>query len=172
MCVSIVFGVNLANGKINKFTENVYKLGRAYDYGIGMGRESLLPGAEEAVVNALAGPDVVFEVHDPPEPHCACDIDNDIRTASKLGRRSRFFDFVREVIGLAGVRSVTILFFQEELPDMDNLREQYGSYADFVEVLNRWNTWQVEGFEPTRRAYYIADAAPLLFTFTDRKFSQ
>ncbi len=177
MCISIVFGVNLAqaeksNGQIQEFKNRVEELGRVYGYGIGLGREKLLPRAESEIVRVLAGPQVVFEVHDLPEPHCACDIDHDIRIASKLGEKNRFFDFVRETLEFGNIQSLSVLFFQEELPNENNIRKQMGTYEHFVELLNRWNTWQVEGFEPTRQAYYIADATPLLFTFTNKSFSQ
>lgn len=172
MCVSIVFSLNMADEKLTAFIDRVGELGRVYEYGIGMGRESLFPGAAEAVTRIFADPDVIFEVHDLSEPHCACDIDDDIRNASKMDKKSKFFDFVGEVLGNEGAKSVSVLFFEEKLPDASNTRRQMGNYDDFEELLNRWNTWKVEGFEPTRRAYFIADDTPLLFTFTGSKFSQ
>ncbi len=172
MCISIVFAANLADGQVNQFTGRVKELGQVYGYGIGLGREKLLPEAEPAIIKALSDPAVVFELHDLPEPHCACDIDNDIRIGSKLGGRSKFFDFVRETLAREEVRSLSVLFFQDELPNDHNVRKQLGTYPDFVALLNRWNTWQVEGFEPVRRAYFIADATPLLFTFRDKSFAQ
>ncbi len=172
MCISIVFAVNLTNGQSGEFADRVRELGRVYEYGIGFGKKSLLPGAEETIVRTLCYPETVFEVHDLPEPHCACDIDHDIRIGSKLGRRSKFFDFVRETLEYGHINSVSVLFFQEELANDSNVRKHLGSYEDFVRLLDRWHTWQVEGFEPTREAYFIAEETPLLYTFTDKKHSQ
>ncbi|MHB9093076.1 MAG: hypothetical protein ACYC21_00270 [Eubacteriales bacterium] len=172
MCVSLVFAVNVAEDRMEGFKHRAAELGGLYGYGIGFGHENLLSGAKSAIIRVLGNPEVVFEVHDVPEPHCACDIDDDIRIASKTGTKSRFFDFVREIIEHEGLRALTVLFFQEELPGDTNVRKQMGTFEDFIRLLNRWNTWQVEGFEPTRRSFYIADDTPLLFTFTDRKFSQ
>lgn len=169
MCVSIVFGANLADGRVSEFIQRIDELGRVYEYGIGIGQENLLPGAGEKITTALSEPHVVFEVHDLPEPHCACDIDDDIRICSKQGQKSKFFDFIRETLEYEDIQSLSILFFQEELPDEHEARKHLGTYDDFVELLNRWNTWQVEGFEHTRRAYYIADEKPLFFTFIDKK---
>lgn len=172
MCISIVLAVNLTKDGAGEFINRVEELGRLYEYGIGIGPEKLLPQARPEIRKALSEPQVVFEIHDLPEPHCACDIDHDIRIGSKLGRKSKFFDFIRETLEYKDIQSLSILFFQEELPGENNIRKQFGTYDDFVDLLNRWNTWQVEGFEPTRRAYFIADAAPLLFTFTDKRHSQ
>jgi len=172
MCVSIVFGLNMASTKLTDVTDRVGELGRVYEYGIRIGRKGLFPDDIEAVTRLFADPDVIFEVHDLPEPHCACDIDDDIRSASKMDKKSKFFDFVGEVLGCEGMKSISVLFFEERLPDDSNTRRQMGNYDDFEELINRWNTWKVEGFEPTRRAYFIADDTPLLFTFTGNKFSQ
>jgi len=172
MCVSIVFGLNMADTKLTAFIDRVRELGGVYEYGIGLGRESLLPDAAEAVSRLFADPDAIFEVHDLSEPHCACDIDDDIRNANKMDKKSKFFDFVGEVMGYEGAKSVSVLFFEEISPDTSSARRQMGNYDDFEELINRWNTWKVEGFEPTRRAYFIADDTPLLFTFTGNKFSQ
>lgn len=172
MCMSIVFGASLAEGCSGEFADRLAELGRVYEYGLGIGREELLPEAGFDIFSVLSEPDVVFEVHDLPEKHCACDIDDDIRIASKLGRKSKFFDLVREVLVNENVQALSVLFFQEILPSPDNVRKQLGSYEDFVTQLNRWNTWQVEGFEPTRQAYFISDGTPFLFTFTNENFSQ
>ena len=171
MCISIVFAVNLADGKEDDFKGRIYDLGLLYEYGISMGQDSLLAEAEDQIMSVLSDPDIVFEVHDLPEPHCACDIDDDIRLGSKLGKRSRFFDFVRETLEFDGVKSLSVLFFQEEPPDGKNLRTQLGVYEDFVDLLNRWNTWQEAGFEPTRRSHHIAEATPFLYTFTDKQLT-
>jgi len=170
MCVSIIFSVKLADGNTDEFEKRVAELGEVYQYGIGIGKEKLHPVVWEGIPEGVSDQQVMFEVHDIPEPHCACDIDDDIRISSKLGRKSKFFDFVREILEFEGIEFISVLFFQEKLPDKNNIREHLGSFNDFVELLNRWNTWQVEGFEPTRQAYYIADDTPLAFIFTGKRF--
>ncbi len=172
MCISIVFGINSANGECENIRARVEELGRVYEYGIGMGEANLFPAARAGIISIMSRPEVVFELHDLPELHCACDIDHDIRIAGKLGKKSKFFDFVREALEHRGVGSLSVLFFQDELPAGGNIRKHLGTYDEFVNMLNRWNTWQVEGFEPTRGEYFIADASPLLYTFTDKKFPQ
>ena len=172
MCVSIVLAANLDSEQVKHFGTRVEDLGRLYGYGIGLGRENLLPGAKNQIAGILGTSDVVFEVHDLPEAHCACDIDDDIRISCKLGKKSKFFDFVSEILAYESIKSISVLFFQEELPGNANVRKQMGGYEQFVLFLNRWNTWQVEGFEPTRQAYFIADSSPLMFTFTEKQHSQ
>ncbi|PKM80280.1 MAG: hypothetical protein CVU89_14395 [Firmicutes bacterium HGW-Firmicutes-14] len=172
MCISIVFAANIPDTEAGNFKKRIEKLGNLYQYGIGMGEEMLLPGAGPEVKRVLSAPDIIFEVHDLPEPHCACDIDHDIRTGSKLGKMSRFFDFIREVLEYKGLKRLSLLFFQDEFPGADHIREEFGTFDDLADLLNRWNTWQVAGYEPTRRAYYIADESPLLFTVTGKKISQ
>ena len=172
MCICIVFALNADRQQADAIKERVKQLGELYGYGIAMGRDKLLPGAGEEVFRILSHPEIIFEVHDPAEPHCACDIDHDIRIASKLGEKSRFFDFVGETLDSTDVESVSVLFFQDELPNEDNLRKHSGTYEDFVLALNTWNTWQVAGFEPTREAHFIADESPLLFTFTGKRSLQ
>ncbi|WP_418792166.1 hypothetical protein [Phosphitispora sp. TUW77] len=172
MCVSIIFAID-ADTDSDKDSSTVMKerltlLGESYRYGIGVGRDKLPPGAGEDVLRIFSESEIVFEVHDLAEPHCACDIDHDIRIGSKTGTKSVFFDFVEEVLNIDGLYTMSILFFQEELPTQDNIRKQSGTYEDFVAVLNNWHTWQVPGFEPTREAHFIADESPMLFTFTDK----
>lgn len=172
MCVSIVFAASLPGDRTEPFVQRVEELGRLYGYGIGMGPEKLVPGVQMDIIRVMYHPDVIFELHDLPEPHCACDIDQDIRIASKLEGKSRFFDFVRETMEFKNIQALSVLFFQEIMPNETTVRKQLGTYEDFVELLNRWHTWQIAGFEPTRQAYYIADESPLLFTFTDIKLTQ
>ncbi len=168
MCVSIVFALNLTEYDGKVFIEKIKKLGNDYQYGVGIGSEKLHPEIADTVPIILSKPDVVFEVHDMAEQHCACDIDQDIRNGSRTGRKSKFFDFVREIAELDGVSSLSIMFFEEALPDEINIRKHCGSLEEFVELLNRWNTWQVERYEPIRGAYEIADSSPLLYTFTEK----
>ncbi|MBU7007179.1 hypothetical protein [Phosphitispora fastidiosa] len=172
MCISVVIALNADKQQADAIRERVRQLGESYGYGIAMGKDKLLPGAGEEVFRVLSHPEIIFEVHDPAEPHCACDIDHDIRIASKLGERNRFFDFVGETLDGSDVKSVSVLFFQDELPNGDNVRKLSGTYEDFVITLNTWHTWQVAGFEPTREAHFIADESPLLFTFTDKRSLQ
>lgn len=169
MCISIIFGVNLTNECRDGFIRRLAELGQCYEYGLGIGQGSLLPGSAGEVMEVLKRPMIVFEVHDLPEPHCACDIDHEIRIGAKTGQRSRFFDFIREILGHKEVKSLAILFFQDDLPGGGNIRRQCGTFEDFTDRLNTWHTWQVEGFEPNREAYYIADFSPLLYTFTDSR---
>ncbi len=169
MCISIVFALNADKEHAENIRDRVFRLGASYGYGIGLGRDKLLPGAGEEVFRILSEPLVIFEVHDLAEPHCACDIDHDIRISSKLGEQSRFFDFVRETLDSGELKSVSVLFFQDELPTVDNVRKQFGTYEDFVAQINKWNTWQVAEFEPNREAFFIADESPLLFTFTGKR---
>lgn len=169
MCVSIVVAVKIGGIQAAQFTERVAELGRVYGYGIGMGSQNLLPEARESIISVLNEPEVIFEIHDLTELHCACDIDLDIRNMSKLDKPSKFFDFIKEIIEYRDVSTLSVLFFQEQLPESGNIRRQLGTYLEFVNLLNRWNTWQVEGFEPIRKAYFIADESPLIFTFTDKQ---
>lgn len=166
MCVSMVFAVSVTKGRSEELKNRVLELGKTYSYGIGIGEENLNMSAREGILRAVPQEAVLFEVHDLPEPHCACDIEQDIRNNSKLGKLSKFFDFVREINEYYEIESISILFFQDELPCKENIRKQFGTLEDFVQLINRWNTWQVEGFEPTRQSYHIAEATPLLFTFT------
>jgi len=172
MCISIVFALNADRQQADAIKERVKQLGESYGYGIALGRDELLPGAGEEIFRILSQPEIIFEVHDLAEPHCACDIDHDIRISAKLDKKSRFFDFVGETIDNRDVDSVSVLFFQEELPNEDNVRKHSGTYEDFVIALNTWNTWQVAGFEPTREAHFITDESPLLFTFTGKRSLQ
>lgn len=172
MCLSIVMAANLAGAEAPRFKDRVIELGRVYEYGIGMYLQKLVPAAQEAIIDLLHEPGVIFEVHDLAEAHCACDVDQDIRNGSRLGKPSKFFDFVKEILEYKGLSTLSILFFQEQLPEPGNIRKQMGSYGEFVDLLNRWNTWQVEGFEPTRQAYFIADDSPLYFIFTKSQHTQ
>jgi hypothetical protein len=172
MCVSIVIGINLADENLENITTRVEELGKSYGYGVGIGYCRLQKDAQDGVIRVMADPQFVFEVHDLPEPHCACDIEQDIRNQNKLGQKSKFFDFVREILEYETLQSTSVLFFQDELPNENNIREQLGSYEDFVQAINRWNTWQVEGFEPTRKAYFIAESTPLFYVFTTKRFLQ
>lgn len=172
MCISIVFAVDIDEAGKGQFVERIGELGRLYGYGIGIGSDSLVPEAQQSAIRVLNNPAVAFEVHDLAETHCACDLDQDIRNGSKLGVPSKFFDFVKEILEYRGLFALSVLFFQEEMPGAGNVRCQLGSYGEFVNLLNRWNTWQVEGFEPTRQAFFIADESPLLFTFTDKQYFQ
>lgn len=171
MCLSIILAAGVDHAEAAWFVDRVEKLGRVYGYGIGMNQESILPAARESVIKALNNPAVVVEVHDLAEKHCACDIEQDIRNGSKLSKPSKFFDFVSELLEYRGLSALSVLFFQEQLPRPDNIRRHFGTYPEFVDLLNRWHTWQVEGFEPTRQAYFIADESPLLFVFTFEGFS-
>lgn len=172
MCISIVFAAQVTNNDQDKFIQRVYELGCSYNYGIGMGEKNLPPAALPGISASLPGAGVIFEVHDRPEPHCACDIDHDIRLGSKLDRRSKFFDFVEEISAYQGLTSLAVMFFQEEKPSEANVRKHLGTYEEFVNLINRWHTWQVAAFEPVREAYYIADESPLLFVFTGPRFTQ
>lgn len=165
MCTSIIFAGRLKEGAAGDFLDKVDELGRKYNYGIAKGIEALLPAAQGGITGVMRSLPAIFEVHDMQEVHCACDIDEDIRTAAKLGRQSRFFDFCREILACPGLEALSVLFFQEILPSDDNVRRQQGPWAEFVTLLNRWHTWQVEGFEPNRGAYLIADESPLLYSF-------
>lgn len=165
MCTSIIFAVKLRGESTAEFTKRVEELGREYEYGIGMGPAGLLPGARGEILAVLEPCQVIFEVHDLQEEHCACDIDEDIRVASKLGGQSEFFDFCREILVFPGLSDLSLLIFQDFLPTETNLRQQQGSYAEFVALVNKWHTWQVEGFEPNRGAYLIVDESPLLYKF-------
>lgn len=166
MCVSVVFAVNVTASDANAFEDKVRQLGNVYQYGVGIGYDKLHPEVKEKLPALLSEPQVIFEVHDMPEQHCACDIDQDIRNGSRTGAKSKFFDFVREIAESASVTALAVMFFEEELPDEFNIRRHFGNLEEFVLLLNRWNTWQVERFEPVRGAYEIADSAPLLYTFT------
>ena len=172
MCVSIVVAANIAGAEAPGFKDRIKELGWGYGYGIGMYLQKLVPAAQEAIIYLLNEPGVIFEVHDLAEIHCACDIEQDIRNGSKLGKPSKFFDFIKEILEYNGLSALSILFFQEQLPEPGNIRKQMGTYQEFVDLLNRWNTWQVEGFEPTREAYFIADDSPLFFIFTEKQHSQ
>lgn len=167
MCISIIFGVNLTEDNEESFEKQVMELGSEYQYGIGLGVNNILPDAVPAVKDVMANPFLILEVHDLPERHCACDIDQDIRNGNRNGVKSKFFDFVRELMEIDCVNALSVIFFQEERPTPDNVRKSFGTFEDFVRLLNRWNTWQVEGFEPTRQAYFVSDESPLLFTFTN-----
>lgn len=172
MCVAIVVAADIAAEEAARFEERIAELGRVYAYGIGMGSQNLLPAARDSVSSLLNKPGAIFEVHDLAEVHCACDIDQDIRNSSKLDKPSKFFDFIKEILEYSGLATLSILFFQEQLPEPGNVRRQIGTYREFLSLLNRWNTWQVEGFEPTRQAYFVADESPLLYTFTDKHHFQ
>ena len=171
MCVSIVIAVNLTAEKIENFKNKIINLTAVYQYGIGIGCGNLHPECGPTINNLMSQPNVIFELHDLPEPHCACDIDDDIRLGSKNGYQSKFFDFVRETLECTEIASMSVLFFQEELPNENNVRKQLGNYEDFVSLINKWSTWQLGALEPTRKAYYIADASPLLYTFTWRNLA-
>lgn len=166
MCISIIFAPVIKDEEKDRFRSRIEELGWVYGYGIGMNRENLLPAARDSVMKTLNNPALVFEVHDLAEVHCACDIDQDIRNGSKSAKPSKFFDFIKEILEHRGLAALSVLFFQEQLPEPNNIRRHSGTYREFVNLLNRWNTWQVEGFEPTRQAYFIADESPLLFVFT------
>lgn len=89
MCVSIVVAASLEKAEPNSFEEKILELGRFYGYGIGMGQHNLLPAARESVVRLLNDPELIFEVHDLAESHCACDIDQDIRNRCKEDRSQK-----------------------------------------------------------------------------------
>lgn len=171
MCISIIFAANLAETETVAFTEKLEELGKVYNYGIGIGPEKLQPKVSDKLPALLCQPQVLFEVHDLAEQHCACDIDQDIRNGSGTGIRSKFFDFVSEIIQIEKLLSLSVIFFEEELPDATNIRRAMGGISEFVDMLNRWNTWQTERFEPIRQAYEIADSTPLYFTFSEKKFN-
>ncbi|HWI54871.1 MAG TPA: hypothetical protein VNT57_04220 [Desulfobacteria bacterium] len=168
MCMSVVFAVDFKESDENAIKEKVMELGNVYQYGVSIGPENLHPEVKDILPALLSEPQMLFEVHDMPEQHCACDIDQDIRNGSKTGRKSKFFDFVREISESGSITSLAVMFFEEELPDEFNIRKYYGGLEEFVQLLNRWNTWQVERFEPIRGAYEIADSTPMLYTFTEK----
>lgn len=170
MCVSVIFAVSLTGSDAKEFKEKIKELGNVYQYGIGIGSEKLHPEVSDKLPKLLSKPQVIFEVHDIPEQHCACDIDQDIRNGSRTGSKSKFFDFVTEIAGSENIKSLAVMFFEEELPNEVNIRKHGGSLEEFVKFLNKWNTWQVERYEPIRGAYEIADSSPLLYTFTGKSF--
>lgn len=169
MCVGIIFNAHVEENSIQSFSDKVRALCDSYQYGICMGAANLHPDASPVVTDLFPGKQVSFQIHDIPELYCACDIDQDIRNGSRNGKPSKFFDFVKELKDSPGVTSFSILFYQDDAPKKETIREKYGSFEEFVNLLNTWNTWQVEGFEPTRQAYFVADASPLLYTFNDKR---
>lgn len=169
MCVAIIFTANVKEDSIEEFSEKVRELGESYQLGICMGLSELHPDSGPVMANLFTEAQVIFQVHDLTERYCACDIDQDIRNGSRNGKTSKFFDFAKELKEISGVASISVLFYQDELPNKETIREKFGSFEEFVKLLNTWSTWQVEGFEPTRQAYFVADSTPLLYTFTDKR---
>lgn len=167
MCLSIIFGIRTGDGNSEKQKRKVAELADKYAYGLLAGVDKLKPADRDSVANIMKDSSMVFQIHDLPELYCACDIDYDIRNGSKLGTPSKFFDFVREVMETGDIQKIAVLFFEEIKPDDNNVRHHAGDFQDFMGLLNRWHTWQVEGFEPTREAYFIAEETPMLFTFTE-----
>lgn len=172
MCVSIVFGIKVDDHNICSMERKIKKLGAKYEYGIEHGIEKLEEESQEQIARLFNNYNVIFEVHDLSEPHCACDIEEDIRNGAKLGQPSKYFDFVKETIEAEKVLMMAVLFYQDVKPDVNNVRHNIGNYNEFVKLINTWHTWQVEGFEPNRQAYEIADDSPLIFTFKTREYTQ
>jgi len=131
MCLSIVVGAGVAGINAARFKERVAELGRVYEYGVGMSQQSIFPAARESVISMLNETEVFFEVHDLAEAHCACDIDQDIRNGSRLDKPSKFFDFFKEIFDYRGLSALSVLFFQEQLPEPGNIRKEMGTYREF-----------------------------------------
>ncbi|ADG81907.1 hypothetical protein [Thermincola potens] len=165
MCISIVFCVKPEPAANAAEVENsIKRMALNYGYGCGVGLPALVEKVALLVKDRF--PDYrFFEIHDLQEPHCACDIDHDIRIKSKLGERSTFFNLVHDILNFDKVEEFSILFTENEVEEGLTIREDSGGLGAFCERLNNWYTWQVEGFDPIRQAYYIADSSPYLYTF-------
>lgn len=166
MCISMVFCIKASQGidylGLEKdIVERIFK----YGYGSGKGLTSLKDEVAGLLRENL--PDFTFfEVHDLGEPHCACDIDQDIRNKSKIGEESNFFKLVKELLNDERVKHFSVLFADNDYIEGHSIRRETGDFQAFFERLNKWHTWQVEGYEPNRNAYYIADYSPMLYSLT------